>query len=80
MNIAINIAVLVLFSILSFWRPNAILFMVTAGMAMMVGLAAPDIVSSNSTTTGTDLTLGLMLVAYSLYCIGMSFRMIFYKG
>ena len=62
------------FSLLAFWRFNAILFMITAGISLMVGLQWFDVYA-----TDTGLTISLMLMAYSLVCIGIAFRCLFWR-
>ena len=64
-----GLAILLVLSVAALWKPNVILFMVSAGLAMMLGLAAPDTLSSNTTTTTTDITIGLSLYLYSIFCI-----------
>ena len=63
-----------LFSLLAFWKYNALLFMLTAGASMMVGLQWFDVY-----TTDTGLSISLMLIAYSLVCAGFAFACIFLK-
>ena len=63
-----------LFSILAFWKPNAVLFMLVAGSSLILGLHWYDVY-----TTNIGLTIGLLLVAYGLFCIGMAFRMLFWR-
>lgn len=65
-------AVVAFFSLLAFWKNNAILFMLTAGASIMVGLQWYDVY-----TTDTGLAISLMLIAYSLVCIGFAFACIF---
>lgn len=64
----------VLFSSLAFWRPNALLFMLAAGTSLLVGLQWYDVY-----TTPTGLTIGLMLIAYSLVCVAFAFRCLFWR-
>lgn len=63
-----------LFSVLAFWRLNALLFMLAAGVSLMVGLQWYDVY-----TTPAGLTISLMIMAYSLVCLGFAFRCIFHK-
>lgn len=63
-----------LFSLLAFWKYNALLFMLTAGASIMVGLQWFDVY-----TTSTGLAISLMLIAYSFVCIGFAFACIFLK-
>ena len=62
------------FSFLAFWRFNALLFMLAGGASLMVGLQWYDVY-----TTPAGLTIGLMLIAYALVCIGFAFRCIFWR-
>ncbi len=66
---------LVLFSVLSFWRPNPVLFMLSAGVSLMTGFYYYD-----TYVTNLGLTLGLCLLAFSLFCLGMAYRTLFWKG
>jgi len=63
------------FSLLAFWKNNAALFMIAAGASIMLGLQWYD-----AYTTGTGLTMGLMLIAYALVCIAFAFRCIFWRN
>lgn len=60
------------FSLLAFWKYNALLFMLAAGASIMVGLQWYDVY-----TTSTGLAIALMLIAYSLVCVGFAFACIF---
>lgn len=71
--------ILIVFSFLAFWKPNAILFMILFALSMMLGLASPDMVSSETTTTGTDMAVALALIIYGLLCAGWSFRLLFWR-
>ena len=73
MQIALTLGVLMIVSVLAFWRPNPILFMVMAGISIALGFNWYDVYLTN-----LGLTVGLMLIAFSLYCIGMAFRMLFW--
>lgn len=68
---------LLLLSGLAFWKPNPLLFMLAAGAAMMTGLYCPDIISGNYSTTPLSLTIGMMLMAYSLVCFGFAYKTLF---
>lgn len=80
LTLALLISILALFSGLAFWKPNAVMFMVTGAMSMMSGLNAPDMISSTTSTSSTDITLALSLVAYSFFCLAMAFRVMFWDG
>jgi len=64
----------VFFSLLAYWRPNPLPFMLAAGSSLMLGLQWYDVY-----TTNTGLTIGLMLIAYSFVCVAFAFRCIFWK-
>lgn len=64
---------LALFSVLALWKPNPVLFLINAGIAVMTGLEYFNLYVSNQ-----GLAVSLMIIAYSIYCIAMAFRMIFW--
>lgn len=68
-------AALVFFTVLAYWRPNELLFMLAAGASMMLGLHWYDVYVTN-----TGLTIGLMFIAFSFVCLGFAYRCIFWKG
>ena len=76
MSLAMGVVAIALFSVLAFTRLNYImvtlLFMITGGISMMVGLAWYDLYTDN-----TGLGIGLMFIAYSLTCLGFAFRSMF---
>ena len=75
MNILfVSLAFLIIFSGLAFWKPNSVLFMINAGIALMLGLSSYDFF-----TDKLGLTIGLMLVVYAFFCIAMAFRMSFWE-
>lgn len=65
---------LTVFSFLSFWKPNAVLFMITAGISLFVGFYWRVY---NPTPLG--LAISLCIIAYAFYCLGLAFRMIFWR-
>lgn len=65
---------LTLFSVLAFWQLNAILFMVSGGIALFVGFYW-----YNQYVTNLGLAISLCIIAYALYCIALAFRMIFWR-
>lgn len=71
---------LIFLSVMAFWKENAVLFMLTAAAAMLTGLYSPDIISGSDTTAPLGIAVGLALMTYSLFCIGMAFRLIFWKS
>ena len=74
MNLAITGSVVVFFSLLAFWRLNALMFMMAAGASIMLGLQWYDIY-----TTNTGLGISLMIIAYSIVCIAFAFKCLFPK-
>lgn len=70
----------VVLSVLAFWKENPVLFMITFGVSWITGLYAPNIISGSSDTTVMGLTLGLMLIGYGMFCMLMSFRLMFWEG
>lgn len=72
MTLAIACIPLSLLSFLSFWRPNAALFIITGIMGVFIGLYWYDIY-----VTGLGLAIGLALILYGLTCFGYAFRFIF---
>lgn len=66
---------LILFSAMAMWRPNAVLFLISGGLSMMVGLSWYDTFGTN-----VGLSVSLMMIAFSLYCFAMAFRMLFWHG
>lgn len=73
--IALGLILIIGLSILAFWKYNAVLFMLLAGASIVFGLYWFD-----ALTTNLGLSLGLMLIAYSLVCIGFAFVCIFRRG
>ena len=73
------ILVLALASALAFWRPNAVLFMITAGIAVMTGLYAPDLISG-VTMTPIGLSIGLLIIAYAFLCLAFAYITLFRMG
>ena len=67
------------FSILAFWRGHPVLFLITAGIAIMTGLYVPDLLTGG-TTTVLSMSLGLVIVAYSLVCVAFAYRTLFRMG
>jgi len=65
---------LALFSLLAYWRPSALLFMLAAGASLMVGLQWHDVYE-----TDTGLSIGILLIAYALVCIGFAFKCLFWR-
>ncbi|MFC2060617.1 hypothetical protein ACFLTZ_05990 [Chloroflexota bacterium] len=70
---------LTLVSIMAFWKENSVLFMITAGLAMITGLYAPDILSGNYITTSVGIAAGLMFVTYSFLCAAFAFKLMMWS-
>ena len=64
----------IFFSWLAFWRHNALMFMLTAGTSIMTGLYWRDTYTNN-----IGLAVGLMLIAYSLVCLGFALQCLFWR-
>lgn len=69
------LGVVIFFSWLAFWKYNALLFMLAAGSSVMTGFYWYD-----TYTTNLGLAIGILLVAYSLVCLGFALQCIFWKG
>ena len=68
----IGIIVLIFFSVLAFWRDNSILFMLAAGVSIVVGFNCYD-TEANTWMFG----VALILWAYSIACLIFGFMCIF---
>ena len=75
MSLVLEGSALVFFSLLAYWRPNPLPFMLAAGTSLMLGLHWYDVYVTN-----TGLTVGLMLIVYSFVCVAFAFRCLFWKG
>ncbi len=83
------ILIVALFSVLAFWRPNAILFMMLAAVSLMTGFAMPDLMidlpvpmglaASWSSTTELDITLAMSFIIYGFLCAGLAFRTMLWR-
>jgi len=60
------------FSALAFWQKNAVLFLLTAGLALITGLSWYDSYGSSR-----GLTISLILIAYSIVCLIATGRCLF---
>ncbi len=61
-------------SMVAFWRPNAVLFMLAAGASLITGFSWYDTYMTNA-----GLTISLMLIGYSFACLGFAFRCLFWR-
>ena len=72
--LAISFIPLALFSVLAFWKPNALLFMLTGTIAIFIGLFFYDVY-----TEDVGLAIGMCIIAYGLVSYGYAFRCIFIR-
>lgn len=70
----IQLLPLVLLSLLAFWKPNALLFLLVGGLSVMAGLNWYNIY-----TTPVGLTTALMLVAYGFIGFGYAIKCLVWK-
>jgi len=63
------------FSVLAFWKNNVVLFMLTGGISLFVGLYWYD-----QTGTPVGMTISLSLIVYWLVCWGFAFRAVFWRS
>jgi len=61
------------FSTMAFWKESSLMFMLSGGSAFALGLQWYD-----TYTTIHGLSIALMLICYSLVCLGFAFRCIFF--
>ena len=69
-----QLLVVVLLSILAFWKPNPVIFMITGACAIFTGFAWFDAYG-----THTGLAISLMLIAYCFVCFAFAYRYIFWS-
>jgi len=75
MNLVLAGCAIAFFSVLAFWKHNALMFMLAAGASLMTGLYWYD-----TYTNELGLGISLMLLAYSLVCFGFALGCLFWKG
>jgi hypothetical protein len=73
------ILLVALFSVLAFWKPNAILFMMLSVASITVSFFIPDLISPDSSTTGIDIAVFIGLIIYSFLCVSWAFKLMFWK-
>ena len=73
MSLAIAGAAVVFFSVMAFWKHSALMFMITSGASLMLGLEWYDVY-----VTDTGLTIGLMLIMYSLVAGAFAYSCMFH--
>ena len=69
---AVGIIILIAFTALAFWTRQPVLFMVTAGIALMCGLYSPDALGALSYSE-FGVSIGLMLILYCFTCAGFAY-------
>ena len=74
MSLVLAGCAVVFFSLIAFWKSNAIVFMVAGGASLLLGLYWFDVYTSD-----IGLTLSLVFIGYSLLCLGLAFRYIFWR-
>lgn len=79
LTMALYLIPLGLLSCLSFWKPNPILFMVTAGFGIVFGFSIPDF-SGVTSTTKMEINLAMMVFVFALFCIAAAFRLLFWRA
>lgn len=62
---------LILFSVLAFWKESAVMFILTAAIALMTGLKWFDIY-----VTDFGLSISLILIVYTFVCFGFALKII----
>ena len=67
-------AAVVFFSLLAWWKLNAVMFMLAAAASITTGLYWFDLY-----TTNIGLSISLALIGYGLLCVGQAFRFIFWR-
>lgn len=75
-----GLSVLCVLSGFAFWKERwAQLFMLAAGVSMILGLETPRLISPPGTASVTGIQVGLALIVYSLLLIAMSFRILLWE-
>jgi hypothetical protein len=68
--------ILTVFSVLAFWKQNALMFMILFAISFPLALAAPDLISSTATTDGMDIAVSTGVMMYGLLCAAWSLRLL----
>lgn len=71
----VSLILLAVFSVLAFWKQLAIIYMLLAGMSLMIGLEWYDVYAGE-----LGMAISLVLMAYSLMCVGYAYRFILWSG
>jgi len=74
MSLYVAIVILVFLSALAFWNPIAPLFMLMAGVSLMLGLYWYDVF-----TNEMGMAMSLVLIGYSFVCIGYTYKVVFWQ-
>lgn len=74
MQLMLTFLAVAFFSALAFYKPNAVLFMLDAGASLLTGLYWYDLY-----VTHWGLTISLMFIGFSFFCIGMAYKCLFWR-
>lgn len=73
------IMAMIALTIIAYWRGNPVIFMITAGIAIMVGLYTPDALAALGHST-IGVGIGLMLILYSFVCLALAYGNLLREG
>jgi hypothetical protein len=68
-----------MFCVLGYWKQNAIIFMILACISLPLGFSAPDVLSSETVTTGADIAFGMILIIFAFLCSAWAFRLMLWR-
>jgi hypothetical protein len=71
-----GMVIMVVLSLLAYWRGNASFWMITAGVSLMMGLYSPRALYSLGPDT-FGVGIGLLIIMYAFVCIGFAYAEIF---
>ena len=60
-------------TVLAFWHPHTVIFMVLAGVSLMIGLYTPDMLNGTASTP-LGLGIGLMMVVFAFLCLALAYK------
>ena len=69
------VTILIFLTVIAFWKPIAPLFMLMAGVSLILGLYWFDVF-----TTEIGMAVSLALIGYALVCMGYAFTVAFLGG
>ena len=69
------VSMVVFFSIMAFWKHNVLMFMLAAGASLITGFYWYDVYTNN-----LGLAIAMLLIAFSLICVGFGFGCLFRSG